>query len=73
MQNTKSYSKREEKANYLTHAFGVLLAVAATVVLLHKAIATHNGWAVLAYGPGLSYYCNLYDTFLNHSVVHYKP
>jgi hemolysin III len=49
MHNYKSYSKREEKANYLTHGFGVILAVAATVVLLHKAIAADNGWAVLAY------------------------
>lgn len=49
MTNTKSYSKREEKANYLTHAFGVLLAIVAIFVLLDKAITADNGWAVLSY------------------------
>jgi hemolysin III len=49
MQYFKSYSKREEKANYLTHALGVLVAVVATVVLLHKAIVAGNGWAIVAY------------------------
>lgn len=49
MTNTKSYSKREEKANYLTHAFGVLLAIVAIFVLLNKAITADNGWAVLSY------------------------
>jgi len=56
MENIKSYSKREEKANYLTHAFGVLIAAAATVVLLHKSIAAENGWAIVAnsiYGFGM--------------------
>jgi len=52
----KSYSKREEKANYLTHAFGVLIAVAATVVFLQRSIAANNGWAIVAnsiYGFGM--------------------
>ena len=56
MQELKSYSKREEKANYLTHAFGVLIAVAATFVLLHRSIAADNGWAIVAntiYGFGM--------------------
>lgn len=56
MENTKSYSKREEKANYLTHALGVVIAAVATVVLLQRSIAADNGWAVLAnsiYGFGM--------------------
>ncbi len=56
MNQLKSYSKREEKANYLTHAFGVLMAAVATVVLLLKAIEADNGWAMLAfsiYGSGM--------------------
>jgi len=56
MEDIKTYSKREEKANYLTHAFGVLIAAAATVVLLHRSIAAENGWAFLAnsiYGFGM--------------------
>ncbi len=49
MQNLKSYSKREETANYLTHAFGVLMAAIATIVLIHRAVAAGNEWAILAY------------------------
>jgi len=56
MQESKTYSKREEKANYLTHGFGVIIAVAATVGLLQRSIAADNGWAILAnsiYGFGM--------------------
>jgi len=49
MENSKSYSKREEKANYLTHAFGVLIAAIATILLINKAIDAQNGWAIVAY------------------------
>jgi hemolysin III len=49
MQNIKVYSKREEKANYLTHFFGVLMAVTATVVFLNRSISAGNGWATVAY------------------------
>lgn len=49
IKNIKSYSLREEKANYLTHALGVVIAVVATIVLLHRAIAAENGWAIVAY------------------------
>ncbi|MCK9300402.1 MAG: hemolysin III family protein [Bacteroidales bacterium] len=69
--NLKSYSKREEKANSLTHAFGLLMAVAATVLLLHKALKVDNGRAVLAfsiYGFGMLV-CMLSST-LYHYVQH---
>jgi hemolysin III len=49
MGNGKFYSEREEKANYLTHAFGVLMSVVGIVALLQRAIAADNGWAVVAY------------------------
>ena len=49
MQNLKSYSKREETANYITHAFGALMAAIATIMLINRAITTGNGWAILAY------------------------
>jgi hemolysin III len=49
MQHSKFYTEREEKANYLSHALGVLMAVVATVGLLHRAIIAGNGWAVVAY------------------------
>jgi len=49
MQNLKVYSKREEKANYLTHAFGAIMAAVATVVFLNRSIAAGNAWATVAY------------------------
>lgn len=49
MSNQKSYTPREERANYLTHAAGVILAIAATIVLLRKAILAGDGWALAAY------------------------
>ena len=48
-EDKKFYTDREEKANYLTHAFGVFMAVIATIVLLRKAIVADNGWAIIAY------------------------
>lgn len=55
-QHLKFYSRREEKANYLTHAVGVLMAVVATVVFIQRSVAAGNGWAILAfsiYGFGM--------------------
>jgi hemolysin III len=52
----KSYTLREEKANYLTHAFGVLIALVATIALILKATKADHGWAVVAfsiYGFGM--------------------
>jgi hemolysin III len=74
MPYSKSYSKREEKANYLTHGFGVLIAVAATVVLLHKAIAAGNGWAVLAYSIyGFGMIACMLSSTIYHFVQKPKP
>ena len=49
MENKKFYSVREEKANYLTHAFGVVVAIAGIVLLLQKTFAAENGRASIAY------------------------
>lgn len=49
MENLKLYSNREEKANYLTHAFGVLMAIVGTYILVSKASAASNNWAILAH------------------------
>ncbi len=72
MQYSKSYSKREEKANYLTHAFGVIIAVAASVVLLQKAITADNAWATLAYSI---YGFGMFVCMLSSTIYHYvqKP
>ncbi|MDD4972628.1 MAG: hemolysin III family protein [Paludibacter sp.] len=68
MPSFKSYSKREEKANYLTHAFGVLIAGVATAVLLHKAIAAANGWAIVAYSI---YGLGMLVCMLSSTIYHY--
>lgn len=47
--NCKHYTQREEKANYLTHAFGAVMAVVATTILIGKAISMQNTTAVTAY------------------------
>jgi hemolysin III len=49
MSSENFYTKREEHANYLSHAAGVILAIATTVLLLRKAIIAANMWAIVAY------------------------
>ena len=49
MSNIKVYTIREERANYLTHAFGVLVAIGAAIYLIHKSVIADNGWAIFAY------------------------
>jgi len=69
MDNKKFYSAREEKANYLTHAFGVLIAVVATVVLLRRAIEAGNGWAIVAYAVfGLGMFVCMMSSTIYHYV-----
>ena len=72
MTNLKSYSKREERANYLTHALGVLIAVFATVMLLRKSIEADNGWATVAFSI---YGFGMISCMLASTVYHYaqKP
>jgi len=68
MEDSKSYSLREEKANYLTHALGVLIAVVAIVVLMHKAIVADNGWAIVAYSI---YGFGMLACMLSSTIYHY--
>lgn len=49
MEQLKFYSDREEKANYYSHAFGVLMAIAGAILLIDKAAAGGNNWAILAH------------------------
>ncbi|HZK03910.1 MAG TPA: hemolysin III family protein [Bacteroidaceae bacterium] len=68
----KTYSEREEKWNYLTHAFGVLIAVVATVILLRKSIKADNGWATVAF---FIYGFGMLACMLSSTIYHYvnKP
>lgn len=49
MSSTKFYTKREEKANWISHFLGVMIAIAGTYLLIGKAVAYQNNWAVWAY------------------------
>lgn len=49
MTKEKFYTLREERANYLTHGLALLISIAATFVLLRKALFADDGWALFAY------------------------
>ncbi len=49
MTNKKFYSDREEKANYLTHAAGIVMAAIATILFVAKAVAAADWLALIAY------------------------
>lgn len=68
MEQLQLYSEREEIANYLTHGFGVLMAIVGTVVLVFRASAAGNNWAILAhsiFGFGMLF------CMLSSTVYHY--
>lgn len=68
MQKLKFYTMREEKANYITHAFGVLIAISGTIILLHKAMVTDNDRAILAYSI---FGFGMFLCMLSSTVYHY--
>ncbi len=45
----KFYTPREEKVNYLTHGVALLISIAATILLLRRAIIADNRWGIAAY------------------------
>lgn len=49
MTKEKFYTIREERANYLSHGFGLLMSIYATLVLINKAIVAEDKWALAAY------------------------
>jgi hemolysin III len=68
METLKTYSRREERVNYLTHALGVLIGLAATVVLSARAVAAGNGWALTAF---LIYGFGMLVCMLSSTLYHY--
>jgi hemolysin III len=74
MQNLKLYSQREEKANYITHAFGVLMAVVGTIVLLYRSVTAGNVWAIVAYSIfGFGMLACMLSSTIYHYVQNPKP
>ncbi|HNW68729.1 MAG TPA: hemolysin III family protein [Bacteroidales bacterium] len=49
MKQEKFYTPREEKANYLSHALGFVMAVVAIILLEMKAVAVDNVRAIVAF------------------------
>lgn len=49
MTKEKFYTIREERANYLSHGFGLLMSIIATYILVNKAVIAKDDWALLAY------------------------
>ena len=72
MQSVKSYSQREEKANYLTHAFGVIMAIVATIVLIRRSVTAGSVWAIAAYAV---FGFGILACMLSSTIYHYvqKP
>jgi hemolysin III len=68
MSSLKVYSAREERANYVSHAFGVLVALFAGFYLIHKAIIADNGWAIFAYSV---YGFGMLMCMLSSTLYHY--
>ena len=52
----KFYTLREERANYISHGFGLLIGIIATCILVNNAILSNNTWAIIAhslFGSGI--------------------
>jgi hemolysin III len=45
----KKYTSREDIANAVTHLFGLIFGIPATVILLKNAISTGNNWLIYSY------------------------
>lgn len=72
MKQYKFYTEREEKANYLTHAFGVIMAVVGVIILIQKALAAQNSEAIVAYSI---FGFGMISCMLTSTIYHYvkKP
>lgn len=49
MSKEKFYTIREERANYLSHGFGLLMSIISTGILVNKAVIAGDKWALLTY------------------------
>jgi len=43
------YSAKEERANTITHAIGIVFGILAGILLIQKAISSQNSWAIVSY------------------------
>ena len=68
MDATKFYTKREEKANWITHLLGIMIAIAGTYLLTAKAIVHQNIWVLLAF---LIFGFGMFVCMLASTLYHY--
>lgn len=61
------YTEREETANTLTHALGILFGIAATWFLMSKAIPTGNLWLIFSY---LTYVIFMTASYVTSTLYH---
>ncbi len=50
MSDKKFYTKREEQANYITHAIGFIMSLVASYILIRKGWESSNQHAIIGYG-----------------------
>jgi len=43
------YSAKEERANTITHAMGIIFGLLAGSILIQKSVSSHNYWAIFSY------------------------
>ena len=68
MDATKFYTKREEKANWITHLLGIMIAIVGTYLLTAKSIVHQNIWALLAF---LIFGFGMFVCMLASTLYHY--
>lgn len=67
------YSIKEEKANAITHGIGVVLSIAALVLLIAQAYAQGNAWHIISFSIfGIALVILYTCSTLLHSVTHTK-
>lgn len=67
MTRSRIYSQREESANTLSHALGIILGIIAGYILLSRAIAHHDGWMI---GSTLVYIVGMLSSYITSTLYH---
>lgn len=66
----KYYSAREERANTISHALGIVFVVVSSVVLIRKAVLTADVWAVVSY---VIMALGILSSYVSSTVYHALP
>ncbi len=66
--NVKFYTEREEIANYMSHAVGIVMAIACSVVLVRKSLVARDLSAMFAY---VLFGFGMFSCMLSSTLYHY--